>query len=319
MGRLSVYIPELCADPSDDSSWIICSYCTPFAGASDISQIQNYQGNTNIAQQSYGWVAVPPDLNTEVMVIFANGDLNRAYWIGCTYQQNMNNMVPGIPYEPTTVPGPPIPVAPTLEYNKANVGSTSSPLRPVFAPLADGLYREGLASPIGSLNSATLDLERGMSTTSMRRESPPLVYGFLTPRGNTVHVDDNSTNEFIRLRTRSGAQILIHETTGYVYINSKNGDSWFEISDSGIDGYSAHSISLRAQKDVNIRADRNIIMDAGQNIYMNAGQLITMNAGNNIQVNAVNNFVVSASAASVAIKNDYLTVVGGNLRFRINR
>ena len=59
MGRLSVWIPEICGDPMNEGSWIICSYCTPFGGATDINKIPNYTGNQNIAQQSYGWVGVP--------------------------------------------------------------------------------------------------------------------------------------------------------------------------------------------------------------------------------------------------------------------
>ncbi len=308
MGRLAVWIPEICGDPTQESSWLICSYCSMFAGATNISSIPNYQGNPNVGQQSYGWVGVPPDLNSEVMVVFVGGDLARAYWTGCTYQQNMNHMVPGIAADVTTESGTPPPVAPTIEYNKSAVlGSPSGPRRPPFVPLANGLSSEGLMG----------DDERGVSSTSMRRESPPLVYGWLTPRGNTVHVDDNSSNEFVRFRTRSGVQILIHETTGYVYINSKNGNSWFEISDAGIDGYTANSISLRAQQDFNIRADRNIILDAGSNIFLRAGKQITMDAGSNIEAGAASNIVLSAGATgSFKTTGDLLVNSGGALRFQ---
>ncbi len=308
MGRLAVWIPEICGDPTEEGSWIICSYMSPFAGASDITKIANYTSDQNVAQQSYGWVGVPPDLNTEVMVMFVNGQLNRAYWIGCTYQQNMNHMVPGIPVDTTTQPGNPPPVAPTIEYNKANVqGTTTNPPRPVFAPLANGLNTQGLNT----------DNERGVDSSGMRREAPPLVYGFLTPRGNNVYVDDNPQNEFIRFRTRSGTQIMVDETTGFVYIISKLGNSWFEISDAGIDGFTSNSISLRAQQDLNVRADRNIILDAGANIFMRAGQQITLSAGTDIQAGAARNLILSAGAqGSFKTTNDLLFNSGGNLRLQ---
>jgi hypothetical protein len=324
MGRLSVWIPEICGDPLDPGSWIICSYMSPFAGATNINTLAGYQTNTSVSQQSYGWVGVPPDLNSEVMVVFVAGDVSRAYWIGCTYQQNMDYMVPGIAVGTTTA-NPPA-QAPVIEYNKANIqGSVAAPRRPIFVPLANGLTTEGLSG----------DPERGGSTTSMRRESPPLVYGYLTPRGNTIHVDDNAnnSNEFIRFRTRSGTQILIHETTGYIYINSKLGNSWAEISDNGINFYTGNSLSMRAQEDFNIRADGNVNIDAGINVNIRAGQQITLNAaGSNIQMNANTNINLTAAnievgasmalnlssggTGSIGTTNDLLINSGGNLRLQ---
>ena len=144
-------------------------------------------------------------------------------------------------------------------------GSPNNVNRPVFQPLATGLMREGLLN----------DLERGAASTSMRREAPPLMSGWLSPRGNTIHIDDNAQDEFIRFRTRSGTQILIHETTGYIYMNSKNGNSWFEISDSGINGYTSGPLSMRAVGDINLIAGGNMNLDAA-NINMRATNQINM-------------------------------------------
>lgn len=274
MGRLQVWIPELCGDPTNESSWIMCSYCSSFAGHSDIESITNYQTDPNASQQSYGMIAVPPDLNAEVMVIFVNGETSRAYWIGCTLQQNMSQMLPGIG-SAKTVDGK---MNPVLEYNKAKTtGSVNAtPSRPTFTPLSSGLDTQG-SKP---------DTERGSSTTSMQRESPPKMYGLLSPRGNNMHIDDDSGNEFIRMRTRSGAQILVHETTGYVYINSKTGNSWIEIADNGIGIYSHDHVSIRTQGDFNVHADGNINLDAGGKIQVRSGADMTMDAGGNLGIRA---------------------------------
>lgn len=294
MGRLGVWIPELCGDPLNEGSWIICSYCSPFAGSSDINELQNYQDPTTktVSQQSYGWVGIPPDINTEVMVVFAGGNISKAYWTGCIYQQNMNHMVPGIAGDTTyagqnDLDGTSLPtVVPVTEYNKAGVtGSPTNVNRPVFQPLATGLMREGLLN----------DLERGLASTSMRREAPPLMSGWLSPRGSTVHIDDNAQNEFIRLRTRSGAQVLIHETTGYVYINSKNGNAWLEISDSGINGYTNNTMSFRAMGDINLVSGGNITFDAASNIYLRAGKEINLNSAT-IQFNASGALTLSSGS-----------------------
>jgi Transglycosylase SLT domain len=298
MGRLSVFIPELGGDPSDPGAWVIVSYASPFAGATDPTKINQSSQTMEGSQQSYGFWMIPPDLNNEVAVFFANNEMSRGYWFACCFQQNMNHMIPGIAIDITTEPSPPIKIGPVVEYNKANVGSVASPRRPRFMPLSDGLAAEGL----------TRDYERGSSSTSAQREAPSQVFGYLSPRGNTTHIDDNPANEFIRMRTRSGAQVLIHETTGYVYINSKNGNSWAEISDSGIDMYTSKSISMRAEQDFNIRADRDIILDAGANIRMRAGNDITVASGGSIEqeakvkinLNASNNIELVAAGSILA-------------------
>jgi len=39
MGRLSVWIPEMGGQSDDSGSWIIASYASPFAGATDITTV----------------------------------------------------------------------------------------------------------------------------------------------------------------------------------------------------------------------------------------------------------------------------------------
>lgn len=262
MGRLAVWIPEIGGDPNDEQNWFIVNYASPFAGVTSPNQLVEDSTEMEGSQQSYGFWMQPPDLENHVLVCFANGDTMRGYWFACIYQQNMNHMVPGIASakpasEVETCTNDP----PTVEYNKWSKENPSSPKRPVFKPLHNGLSAQGLYK----------DDERGVSSSSVRREAPSKLYGWLTPRGNSVHVDDNPDNEFIRFRTRSGAQVLIHETTGFVYINSKNGNSWVEISDDGVDIYSAGSVSLRSQGSLNLHADGSLNIEADGNLNLRAG------------------------------------------------
>lgn len=304
MGRLSVFIPELGGDADDPGAWIIVSYASPFAGATDPSKIQPGSQTYDGSQQSYGLWMVPPDLNNEVAIFFANNDIARGFWFGCCYQQNMNWMVPGIATNVTTEPPDPnLHTGPVVEYNKANVGSVDNPQRPRFTPLSEGLATEGL----------TGDNERGSTSSSARREAPSQVYGLLTPRGNNLYIDDNPANEFIRLRTRSGAQVLVHETSGYVYINSKNGNSWIEISDAGVDVYTAKSISLRAEGDFNVRADGNINLDAGSNINLRGGANVTVAGGGDVQVQAGNKVNLTAGSNVETVAGADMHVVTGGM------
>ena len=214
MGRLKVWIPELSGDPNDENAWFIVNYCTPFAGATNILDNTN---NTTLAgtQKSYGMWFVPPDINNEVVCAFINGDPARGIWFGCLYQQNMNHMVPGIPGQNSTA------ALPVGEYNKkVTQNNQQVPNRPPYSPLADALVKQGLDA----------DVLRGVSDSGARRKDPINgVYGILTPGGSQFVFDDNPANTYIRLRTQNGAQILINDTTGFVYLNSVDGKNWISM------------------------------------------------------------------------------------------
>lgn len=260
MGRLEVWIPELSTDPAN--GLVTVNYCSPFAGATPVTAVN--KDSKSDSQTSYGFWAVPPDIDNEVVVMFVNGDPNRGVWIGCLYQQFMNNMVPGIPDGPTTTTNGKE-TAPVQEYNKFDLteAAKDTPLRPPFVPLATGLLNEGLTS----------DSIRGTSNSSARRSAKSNVVGILTPGGSQFVMDDDSSNTFIRLRTPGGAQILINDQVGMVYMISKNGNSWAEIGDDGVNVYSAGSISIRSQNDLNFHADGkvNIFGTKGINLATPAG------------------------------------------------
>ena len=75
------------------------------------------------------------------------------------------------------------------------------------------------------------------------------------------------------MRTKSGAQILLDETNGNVYIINKKGTGWIEMDDAGkIDVWANDSISIRSHKDVNIRADRDLNLESGRDINVRTTQ-----------------------------------------------
>ena len=78
-------------------------------------------------------------------------------------------------------------------------------------------------------------------------------------------------DEFVRIRTRTGHQLLMHNTEDLMYIGNARGTAWVELTSNGkIDIYSQDSISIHTENDLNIRADRDINMEAGRNINMKA-------------------------------------------------
>lgn len=280
-GRLRVWIPELGTAPEEEQGWMVVSYCSPFAGATNVETIskanlQTFEGT----QTSYGMWMVPPDINNQVLVMFANGDAARGFWIGSLYNQFMNNMVPGMAASASNYqyPGKVIPVA---EYNKwdTKVTQPDRTIKPYEATKFKGLGNQGLITDQG----------RGITSSSARRESPSNVFGIITPGpvidnnaspanirrkgGSSFIMDDGDNSEYVQLTTKTGAQIRLDETNGFVYLINRDGTAWVQMDQKGnIDIFGATNISMRAQQDINLRADRNINIEAGQNIYMKAAK-----------------------------------------------
>lgn len=298
MNRIKVWIPELSSDNED--SWYTINWCSPFAGATEM--------NKTYSQTSFGLWFSPPAINNQVVVMFINGDPNMGVYVGGLYQQFMNNMTPGIPNSDlnTQTNGKPN-NAPATEYNKTDktVSSTSTdPVRPAFKPLSDALAKQGLSS----------DHIRGTSTSSGRRDSPSNVNGILTQGGNQLVMDDDEDNAFIRLRTKNGTQIMINDTVGNIYMCTRNGNSWMELSDSGIDVYTTRKISMRCAGDFNIHSDSNINMFAGKYINMTAASGFTLSTDQSINA-VVGNQLNLQTEGAISIKSSAdLNLIGnGNI------
>lgn len=268
---------------------ITVQWSSPFAGATNVENtIATGEGVGDEkdpdkafggTQKSYGMWMIPPDVGNKVLVMFVNGDLARGFVIGCLYQSLMNHMVPGIARSKTFTEdeGQTLEV-PVAEYNKAseeansidwktvreNDGQTPTDnvRRPTHTEHFNGLKEQGLEQ----------DKTRGLTSSSARRESPSKVFGILTPDGNQFVMDDGE-QQLIRLRTKSGAQILLDETNGNVYLINKKGTGWVEMDNAGkIDVWANDSISIRSHKDVNIRADRDLNIESGRDINIRTTQ-----------------------------------------------
>jgi phage baseplate assembly protein gpV len=278
-GRIKVWIPAFETKENDPTGWITCQYCTPFGGATNWeNNSKNLTDTFEDTQTSYGFWAVPPDLNNEVIVMFPGGDISKAIWVGCLYKEYMTAMVPAsqASAKNKNKKNKKLPVA---EFNKhdrksGDANNPIDPIRPWNKPKAFGIGNQGLIK----------DTVRGIISSSSQEDNISTAYGMSTPgpieagkknrlSGHSFVMDDDPTNEYIGFTTRSGAKVLINETYGFLYMINKRGTGWLQIDDDGnIDMYGAGSISLRAEDDVNIRADRNIIFEAGKDFYLKASK-----------------------------------------------
>tara|TARA_Y100000310_G_scaffold320006_1_gene375963 strand:+ start:3055 stop:5223 length:2169 start_codon:yes stop_codon:yes gene_type:complete len=322
MGRLGVLLPEMSHVPEtskDARNVIWCQYLSPFYGVKPFESVSKTDPfSPQLNQTSYGLWAIPPDIGTNVLVIFAKGEKNQssAFWIGCVQEPLTNHMIPGHGAtkntskaaeahegaETSKIATYGTDFLPALEKNKKkykpgeNIGSLYKWKLPINEELADQLQIQGLI----------IDNVRGTTTSSARRESPSAVFGMNTPgrikknsrkpniglEGTPVSVDRHSghcfvmddgavdtRNQLIRLRTASGHQLLMHDTEGVVYIANGSGKSWLEMSSDG-------KVSIYAQDGFNFRSDGNFDLHAGGDINFHAKNNIKFTAEKTLVNNA---------------------------------
>lgn len=106
---------------------------------------------------------------------------------------------------------------------------------------------------------------------------------------------DRPHNELIRLRTRTGHQILLHNSEDLIYVGNSRGTTWIELtSDGKIDIYAGDSISIHSENDINLTADRDINLSAGRHVNTNAGGHIWETSGGTNETKAGGNIIEKA-------------------------
>jgi GH24 family phage-related lysozyme (muramidase)/uncharacterized protein (DUF2345 family) len=263
MGRLRVWIPELCTD--NETSWIIVDHASPFAGATNVLNVNN---NPESAQTSYGMSFIPPDINNQVLCMFINGDPNRGVWFACLFQVNRRSMVPSVP---AGIPRD------RRQRTEENIITGEEGL---FVPGVTTAERGGTANlPVRDGGNVTRSA--GNSYTSN---------GILTPRGHNLVMDDDPEDGFIRLKTRHGVQIILHDNADRIIINNAFSTGKVVIDHDGkIDVYGAGSISLNSLDNINISAKNDV------NIESREGK-INIRSANDIRAFAKNQFHIVAGS-----------------------
>jgi putative chitinase len=342
MGRLEVaLIKNLPSRIRIQAETYIANYCSPFMGSTSIRYEGNNLQSFNDVQKSYGMWMIPPDVGTTVMVIFIDGDPNQCYWFGCVQDTFQNHMIPGIAASKEVAITEEqrrryqVEQLPVAEVHKKSIreGVTlDGKLKPVH-PFADRLLNQGLLK----------DIVRGITSSGARREVPSGVFGISTPGpldktaagkkgpigyedknmapkeaavsrlgGTTFVMDDgdvNGQNELMRIRTRTGHQILLHNSADLIYIANSKGTAWIEMTSNGkIDIFAQDSISIHSEQDFNFRADRDINFEAGRNLHIRTSK--------NFEANVTGHyFLIVEDNAKISIKRDNDYYVGDGVKF----
>jgi putative chitinase len=132
--------------------------------------------------------------------------------------------------------------------------------------------------------------------------------------GSTFVMDDgdvNGQNELIRLRTRTGHQILMHNSHDLIYIANSKGTAWIEMTSNGkIDIFAQDSVSIHTENDFNFRADRDINIEAGRNIHVRAGK--------NMETNIAGyNYLTVDQDQKISIRGTHDETIGGLTKISI--
>jgi len=199
LGRLKVYIPDIGGDEAVSSSWFTVTYASPFYGQTTGTD-SSADSNFGTEQQTYGFWAVPPDLDNQVLCTFVAGDPSRGFWFACIPTSQSKHMIPGIARGRDFPDGdrgqyvyPPELDPENRELTKRNVylpnselnlNSTEKDTRPDYLAFpkvvhsfqAETVIQQGLET----------DPVRGTITSSSQRETPSAVFGISTP-GRTVN------------------------------------------------------------------------------------------------------------------------------------
>jgi len=320
---------------------LVVKYLSPFMGVTSLNGTTANEGAQN-SQRSYGFWGVPPDINSKVLVVFAEG--GQGFWIGCIPEEHVNIMTPDSYVSSTYNDTDRTKKLPVVEYNKkveTGQGRNSTKfIKPVNKDVLDILTAQGLNS----------DEVRGTTSSSSRRELPSNVVGLSSPGpadrrpgaprvqygenfaqtpmpqnrlgGTSLVMDDGDTtllrtvpakdgapvyknveagetggdptlphNELFRIRTRTGHQILMHNTEDLIYIANARGTTWVELTANGkIDIYAKDSVNVHSETDINIKADKNINIEAGEDINLKAGKNGNLTAAENTNIRSKHHY-----------------------------
>ena len=314
-GRIQVYIQDIGAnDPDDSQNWVTVSFLSPFFGMTPAAGPTTGYGDYLKNPASYGVWNSPPDLGTEVVCMFINGDMNYGFYIGCVPKPEALHMVPAIGSSKNVITneGEAQSYGGATQLPVTNINTNNTKAAEGIGFLVEPRPVHSYAASILSQQGLVRDTIRGPITSSASRESPSRVgYGVSTP-GRPIYeggysdtsVSDNLTaqdaalkvigrrsghsfvmddgdlvgrDQLIRLRSSLGHQILMSDDGQCLFIIHANGQSWIELGKEGtIDMYATNSVNVRTQGDLNLHADNNININAAKDLNISAGENITM-------------------------------------------
>lgn len=187
------------------------------------------------------------------------------------------------------------------EFPSAVFGiSTPGPVDKKGPSAKQGKVGEQANVPKSRLGGTTLVMDDGddkfIRKTSAETGPPEYIGKELGNAGGDPGIPHN---ELFRIRTRTGHQILLHNSEDLIYIGNAKGTTWIEMTSNGkIDIYAKDSVSVHTENDINFTADRDINMTAKGNINFNSTGLTNLSSTGNFNINSAGAANITAAGAS---------------------
>jgi len=309
MGTIEVYLLDNSGtDPEDYRNWRKVQFLSPFYGLTRATSGNTGEGTYKGNSSSYGMWFAPPDVGTQVLCLFADGDLSYGFYIGCIPEADALQMVPAIGATNAIVPNTSeaqkygdSPLLPTTNINSNNKEFTNTTkyltaAKPVQSWIASTMWQQGLIrDPIRGPISSSAQRENisrvgfGISTPgrpiyeggyndetvpTQLREKNKLLKVVARRGGHTLVMDDGDIagkDNLVRIRSSLGHQIMMSDSGQTLIIIHANGQSYIELGKEGtVDIYSTNSFNVRTQGDINLHADNNINIQATKNLKIQA-------------------------------------------------
>ena len=318
LGRLQIWIPDLGGDEIEPSGWYTVSYASPFLGATQGLPGSPDAGNFGTEQQTYGFWAMPPDLDNLVLVTFVMGDPNNGYYFACIPNTPVLHMLPGIarPIDQRYIVSDPgingrvdtaLSYLPVTELNTNIIERDNDPnfvtaLKSVHIYQANIVIEQGLDT----------DPLRGTITSSAQRDTPSRVIGLSTPGRTTPDTTDfPDLDEQLKAGTlsiallqsfsaRKGGHtfvmddgdiygksqlVRLRSAGGHTILMDDTEDIFYIINKKGtawVELTTDGSINVYGKGSINLRAAKDLNLHADANINMHAGDTIRSYAGSSI-------------------------------------
>ena len=248
-GRITVKIPEFGADTER-----IVLLTTPFGGNTEIKTAIKNPTIEEGSAVTYGMWPQPPEIGSNILVGYT-GSMEQGFFLGYLPPKDRNATMGGNASNQAYDRDGNIILSQTTEKNSLDASDPET--KAAKQKQLSQLLEAGLI----------LDYARGHSQSSARRESPSKVFGITTKGGHTISMDDHEENDNIRIRTSGGNQILMDDTSGFIFISNNKGNAWIEMdADGRVDVYSKGGVSIATDGDYNVHAKGSINMQADQGV-----------------------------------------------------
>ena len=118
-------------------------------------------------------------------------------------------------------------------------------------------------------------------------------------------------DEAFRIRTRKGAQILMHCSEDLIFITNSRGTAWMEFTSRGaINIHAAEGVHFGTDADISMSAGRDIIQSSQRDIVSNAAATHSVEAGNRISMASDTHIHMAAKQGDVGVAGKSIAIEG---------